>query len=147
MLLSAETLTCPHEQSDAARPVVGTLQDSVPTRTGRRFLRQAPGYPVNSWFGKNLGDAMMAFDSLDKIHALFQSTYGTDGCPKDVGVFIRHNSEGSLHCQVEVYFSPASASLAQAMCAQPCGKPSISDLDLLAGSKDSWSILFSERFG
>jgi len=102
---------------------------------------------VKSWFRKNLGDAMMAFEPLDQINALFRSTYGDESCPKDVGVFIRHNSEGSLHCRVEVYFSPASASLARAMNAQPCATPSITGLDLLVGSKDSWSILFPERRG
>lgn len=102
---------------------------------------------MNSWFRKNLGDAMLAFAPLEEIEALFESTYGPDACPKDAGVFIRHISEGSLHCQVEVYFSPASASLAKSVNAQPCGRPSVTGLDLLVGSKDAWTMLFPERRG
>ncbi|MGD2139395.1 MAG: hypothetical protein PVH25_03280 [Burkholderiales bacterium] len=100
---------------------------------------------MNSWFCKNLGDAMLAYAPLDEIGALFESTYGTAACPKDAGVFIRHISEGSLHCQVEVYFSPATASLAKAVNALPCDRPCVTGLGLLAGSKDSWSVLFPNR--
>ena len=57
---------------------------------------------------------------------------------------VRHNSEGHLHCQVEVYFSPAAAFLAKEIDADPCNKPSIDGLDLLIGPEDSWAVLFPE---
>jgi len=100
---------------------------------------------MSAWFHKNLGDAMLAFESLGHIEALFQSAYRTAAHPTDVAVFVRHNSEGRLHCQVEVYFSPAAALLANEMDADPCEKPSRDGLGLLIGSEDSWSTLFPEH--
>ena len=97
---------------------------------------------MNPWFYKNLGDAMMAFEALGDIENQFHSTYRVDPCPKEVAVFIRYNSEGHLHCQVEVYFSPASVALARALDADPCTRPSTSGLNLLLGSEGSWSALF-----
>ena len=99
---------------------------------------------MSSWFCRNLGDALMALEPLDHIQTLFQSAYPVLGSPKDVAVFVRHNSEGHLHCQVEVYVSPASVLLAKEMDAEPCDRPSINGLVLLIGSEDSWSTLFPE---
>jgi len=100
------------------------------------------GMPMNSWFYKNLGDAMLAFEPLGDIKDQFQSTYRVVPCPKEVAVFIRHNSEGRLHCEVEVYFSPASVVLAKEFDADPCARPSPRGLGLLIGSEDSWAALF-----
>jgi hypothetical protein len=100
---------------------------------------------MSSWFRKDLGDAMMAFEPLGQIEALFQSAYGVGTPPRDVAVFVRHNSEGHLHCRVEVFFSPASAVLAKEMDADPCDQPSIDGLGLLVGSENSWSVLFPEH--
>ena len=99
---------------------------------------------MSAWFYKHLGDAMMAFEPLGQIEALYQSAYRGAARPKDVAVFVRHDSEGHLHCRVEVYFSPASALLAKEVGADPCEKPSINGLGLLIGSEDSWSVLFPE---
>ena len=99
---------------------------------------------MSSWFYKNLGDALMAFEPLGDIEGQFHSTYRVDPCPKEVAVFIRHNSEGHLHCEVEVYFSPASVVLAMELDADPCTRPSTSGLSLLIGSEGSWSALFPE---
>lgn len=99
---------------------------------------------MNDWFYRNLGDAMMAFEPLDHIETMFGSAYRTIALPKDVAVFVRHVSEGGLHCQVEVYFSPASGSLARKAGASPCERPSTDGLDLLIGSDESWSALFPE---
>jgi len=99
---------------------------------------------MRCWFYKNLGDAMMAFEPLGRIEDLFRSVYRMTTCPKEAAVFIRHNSEGRLHCEVEVFFSPASASLAQALDAKPCARPAKSGLGLLIGSDDAWSALFPQ---
>lgn len=94
------------------------------------------------WFTCNLGDAMLAAESLDRIKAIFSSEYENAGCSKEMAVFFRHESEGRLHCEVKVYFTPATAILAEAFDAIPCKKPSSSGLDLLAGSDESWPVFF-----
>jgi hypothetical protein len=88
---------------------------------------------VQNWFVKNLGDAMLALDELERIKALFQSTYAGVECPKEAAAFIRHESEGNLHCEVKVYFSPMSAEVAKAVGAKPCAKPAQDGLSVLAG--------------
>ncbi|MHB1084693.1 MAG: hypothetical protein ACYCZA_07620 [Thiobacillus sp.] len=98
----------------------------------------------NHWFECNLGDAMLAGDSLDAIKTLFLSAYEKASRPADMAVFVRHESEGRLHCEVKVYFSPASAGVAEAFEAIPCGKPVSYSLGLLAGSKASWPVFFPE---
>jgi hypothetical protein len=99
---------------------------------------------MNVWFSKNLGDAMLAQESLDKIEKFFLSAYGKAGSHKEAAVFIRHESEGRLHCEVKVYFSPGSDIVAREFDADPCARPSCDDLSLLVGSPDSWSALFPE---
>lgn len=102
---------------------------------------------MSAWLKKNLGDAMLARESLDKIGELFVSAYGQTGICKDAAVFIRHESEGRLHCEVIAYFSPGTVIVAREVEADPCGRPSRDGLSLLAGSADCWSALFPERDG
>lgn len=94
------------------------------------------------WFTRSLGDAMLAGESLDHIKTLFLSEYEPAKNSKEMAVFIRHESEGHLHCEVKVYFSPASVLVAEAVDAIPCKKPSPDGLGLLAGSEESWSVFF-----
>ena len=94
----------------------------------------------HSWFTYNLGDAMLAGESLDEIRALFLSHCIRPG--GDMAVFVRHESEGRLHCEVHVYFSPATIELAKAFGAVACTKPSPLDLGLLAGPETAWKALF-----
>lgn len=102
---------------------------------------------MSVWFKKNLGDAMLAGDSIEKIESLFLSAYWKYNSAKDSAVFIRHESEGRLHCEVMAYFSPDSAIVAREVDADPCERPSRNGLSLLAGSADSWLALFPERDG
>ena len=97
---------------------------------------------MSGWFTKNLGDAMLAGESLDHVKALFLSEYEKANRPKAMAVYFRHESEGRLHCEVKLYFSPASVYVATAVDAIPCGKPSPVGLGLLAGSKESLTIFF-----
>ncbi len=90
---------------------------------------------------------MLAGESLEHIKQLFLSEYKTDSDSKERAVFVRHESEGRLHCEVIVYFSPATVTVATAVHATPCNKPSSNGLGLLAGSKESWSVLFPEKGG
>lgn len=102
---------------------------------------------MSIWFTKNLGDAMLAWESLDQIEELFLSVYGNAASPNDVAVFIRHESEGRLHCDVQAYFSPNSVVVAREVDADPCERPSLDGLSLFVGSEDSWLALFPGRDG
>lgn len=97
---------------------------------------------MRNWFARNLGDAMLAGEALDQVKALFMAEYEKARRPTDMAVFVRHESEGRLHCEVKAYFSPASAVVAEAVDAVPCEKPSSDGLGLLAGSADSWPAFF-----
>ena len=97
---------------------------------------------MSTWSTRNLGDAMLAGESLDQIKALFSSEFEKAGISGEMAVFMRHESEGRLHCEVKVYFSPATVIVAEAVDAIPCRKPSRGDLGLLCGSEESWSVCF-----
>lgn len=99
---------------------------------------------MKGWFSKNLGDGLIAQELVDDIEIRFTDKYVIVGKPDDMATFIRHESEGRLHCEVIVYFSPASALVARDVDAKPCLRPSPSNLALLTGSEASWLILFPE---
>jgi len=96
-----------------------------------------------AWFVKNLGDAMLAWDALGQIETLYRSLYERADSPQDAAVFIRHESEGRLHCEVMAYFSPNSFLLAAELDAVPCERPSKEELSMHVGAEDSWQTLFS----
>lgn len=97
---------------------------------------------TRTWFESNLGDAMLAGEAIDRVKALFSSEYEKEGRPADMALFVRHESEGRLHCEAKLYFSPASAVVAEVFAAIPCEKPSVDGLGLLAGTADAWRALF-----
>jgi len=101
------------------------------------------GAEMSKWFCKNLGDAMLAFQGVGRVEDAFQSACANADCPGDAAIFLRHES-GRLHCEAKVYFSPASARIAQELGAEPCEKPAKDGLSLLAGPSDAWSVLFPE---
>jgi hypothetical protein len=101
----------------------------------------------HGWFTKNLGDAMLAGEALARLEERFVATYGKSASSGTRAVFMRHESEGRLQCEVIVYFSPDTATLAAALDADPCAKPSQGDLGLLVGSENSWQALFPEHPG
>jgi len=100
---------------------------------------------MKTWFSKSLGDGILAAEPLGHLEELFMSMYAKAGSPGEMAAFIRHESEGRLHCEVMVYFSPASLAVAREVDAEPCERPSPDGLSLFAGSKDSWPVLFPER--
>lgn len=102
---------------------------------------------MNTWHTTNLGDAMLAGESLDAVKALFLAEYEKAGQPKEMAVFVRHESEGRLHCEVRLYFSPSSVMAATAVNVVSCARPAPGGLDLLAGSKDAWPIFFPDSAG
>lgn len=96
------------------------------------------------WYSKSLGDEMMASMPSAEIAEIFLPLFEAAGKPVDMAVFTRYESEGRLHCEVIAYFSPAAAEVAKAFDAEPCEKPSCGELDLLAGDKQVWPVLFPE---
>ncbi len=99
---------------------------------------------MKNWFSKNLGDGILSSEPLDLLEKTFLSAYTRAGSPPEFAVFIRHESEGRLHCEVKVYFSPASAVLARKLGAVRCSRPSPHGLSLFGGPEESWQLLFPE---
>ncbi len=100
---------------------------------------------MSRWFSKGLGDPLLAGEPLDRIGALVRSARARAGGPRDLAVFVRHESEGRLHCEVRAYFSPAAADVARAVEAAPCDPPAPDGLTLLAGAPEAWRALFPDR--
>lgn len=100
---------------------------------------------MTTWFTCNLGDAMLAGEAAEQIKALFLPACEIADHRNEMAIFFRHESEGHLHCEFKVYFSPATSAVARAVDATPCRKPSVDGLGLLAGAEDSWRILFPEK--
>jgi len=97
-----------------------------------------------SWFSKNLGDALLVDGLLSQLETLFVEEHTKVGNPVEMALFSRHESEGRLHCELIVYFSPASSTVANQMNAKPCVKPSACGLGLLAGTEESRLVLFPD---
>ncbi|MCG6932518.1 MAG: hypothetical protein LJE57_02670 [Gallionella sp.] len=108
-------------------------------------LEYGLGMLVTGWFAKNLGDAMLATEALDQIRSTYAAVYEEAGARLSAAVFIRHESEGRLHCEVMAYFSPEAFRLAEAFDAVPCRKPSPGDLSLHAGPEDCWNLFETAR--
>lgn len=98
----------------------------------------------NTWYCCNLGDAMLAAPALDNIQAQVVAASANDVIIDECAVFYRHESEGRLHCELVVYFSPQAARMPIAANLRPCAKPAKQGLSLLLGTASSWSILFPE---
>lgn len=87
---------------------------------------------------------MLASEPLDYLEKYFLSVLANTDSPGEMAVFIRHESEGRLHCEVIAYLFLESNTVAEELNARPCEKPSPDGLSLLAGSEDSWSTHFPE---
>lgn len=96
------------------------------------------------WRAKTLGDAQTAFLECRDMAEVCESVIEAAGRPLDKAVFVRNDSEGRLHCEVTVYFSPAASDLAKRFTAATCEKPEAAGLDLLAGDPACWGRLFPE---
>jgi hypothetical protein len=98
----------------------------------------------HGWFAKQLGDGALAMGPLNDIMERFLAAYSAAGSPTAMAVFGRHNSAGTPHSEVWVYFAPGAEELALELGALPCERPSTSDLSLLAGNEQAWSLLFPD---
>ena len=99
---------------------------------------------TESWHAKNLGDGLLAYAPQAELEQLFHATYPSVESLDEHALFIRHESDGRLHCEVKVYFPPTVDKLAQMADALPCRKPSFSGLSLLVGSEAALSQLFPD---
>lgn len=102
---------------------------------------------MRNWLVKNLGDAMLAYEEQQQIEALLFSACVSAGKPDDMAAYLRHESEGRLHCELKIYISPALGAVVKLEGTQACKKPSHPDLGLLVGETGSWLALFSESDG
>ena len=100
---------------------------------------------MDEWHCLNLGDALLAAEPLHNIKALYEMEFGTDTTNHGAAIFVRHDSDARLHCDVWVYLPPALNAIARTLQAKRCPRPAPSGLNLLAGSRESWSIHFPER--
>lgn len=97
---------------------------------------------TGGWYRKDLGDGILASAPQGRIEAAFREAYARAGAPRDMALFVRQSSEGRLHCEVTLYFSPAAAAVARACDARPCARPQAAGLALLAGADDCLKTLF-----
>lgn len=98
-----------------------------------------------AWFSLPLGDGLMAGPACADIEEKFATLFAAADKSAQRAVFKRHDTEHSLHCEVTVYFSPATRELALALGATPCARPVPRGLDLLAGDPACWSLLGEKR--
>ncbi|HSL45627.1 MAG TPA: hypothetical protein VK897_19490 [Anaerolineales bacterium] len=104
---------------------------------------------MDTWFSKSLGDAIYGGDLYleDFVHPSFLQAFKREGEPSNMAVFTRLESEGRLHCDLVIYFSPAAHEVADLCGAEPCDKPAQVGLKLFAGDERAWSALFREEGG
>ncbi|WP_024851263.1 hypothetical protein [Hydrogenovibrio kuenenii] len=100
---------------------------------------------MNTWFSSNLGDPMLAEESLKQIKQLFLLECKKAKNTQEMAIYFRHESTGDVHCELIVYFSPATKHVAQAMNAMPCQTPSANGLGLLVGRQESRYLLFPDK--
>jgi len=97
---------------------------------------------METWYSLSLDDGMMAGAPAAEIEELFLKQFSEAGEPPAMAVFTRPESEGRLYCEVIAYFSPAAVDVAKEFDAEPCEKPEMAGLGLLAGNPNCWKVLF-----
>lgn len=99
---------------------------------------------ASCWRVLNLGDPLLADQRLTQVldaagAACLDATPGAD-----MAVFQRHESEGRLHCELKLYFSPALDELARSQGARRCRAPTAHDLSQVAGCEQAAQRLLSQ---
>lgn len=92
---------------------------------------------MRAWYTLNLGDAMLAAEPMQQIQQQFHTEYFKRGKPRDMALYMRHETRCQLHCELILYFSPGAAMLAKNLGAIPCALPAAGSLALLAGTADA----------
>lgn len=84
------------------------------------------------WFKIDLGDAMLAHESLLDLKIFLSHIYEVEGSPEGMLAIYRHESAG-LHCSVIVYVTTKFQQTAQLKNALTCDAPPLLDSGFLAG--------------
>lgn len=77
---------------------------------------------MTCWYVKNLGDAMLADHALSELQSALDA-YRSDPMNEPFDVFIRHESDGRLHCELMVYLPPQARAFAAYIGASTCIVP------------------------
>lgn len=88
---------------------------------------------------------MFASEPLEDLTENFCLAVESADAPPEMAAFYRHESDGSLHCSVNVYFSPAAVEFAESIGAKPCSRPSVYGLCPIADSEQAIALLFPEE--
>lgn len=95
---------------------------------------------AGGWHCLNFGDALLAEAQHAALIADFQRRYSASATPR--ALMARHESEGRLHCELWVYFSPGCEVLAEAWQASPCRAPSGKGLSYSVTVGKAWRSAF-----
>jgi hypothetical protein len=109
------------------RPRIRDIAD----RVRRRGIDEASLEKPMPWYRLNLGAADLA--NAARTAASVDAAWREAGCPASLAAYTRHESDGRLHCDLVVYFTPDSDLVARELGARPCPDPGPYDLTLLAG--------------
>lgn len=100
---------------------------------------------MSGWLRANLGDALTAEAELHAIEEAFANIFLQSKHRPDAAVFIRHENDGGVHCNIIAYFSPSVAELGRQFNANECIRPSSDGLSLLVGSPRAHEFVFIDR--
>jgi len=114
-------------------PALGSLVLEYRPGTASRPAR------TRRWHALALGDALTAQVPMAQIEQAVKGRLAAAELPAGAGAFVRHDSEGRLHCEVTVYFTPALVELALEFGARPTSRPPREGLTLLAGEEGAWN--------
>lgn len=79
---------------------------------------------METWFRLNLGDAMLVGQELSRIRSRFSGYLQTSPDKDNQQIYTRHESKGSLHCELILYLTPGCHGFARQINAAACRKPS-----------------------
>ena len=89
------------------------------------------------WHVLNPGDPLLADEQLTQVLDAARIACSDAEGGSDPVVFQRHESEGRLHCELKLYFSPGLAAFAQSIGARVCRVPDSYSLSRVAGCEQA----------
>ena len=96
---------------------------------------------MKTWYSKEIGDGVQAFDPSGKVQDAFLSLALRGPLPYDLAVFSEHDLHRNV---VTAYFSPAAKVLADLFETTPCEPPQRSrHFGLLVGDARACDLLFA----
>lgn len=86
------------------------------------------------WYRLELGDGLLSAEALDRLRYDFEAWWDGEERPENASAWVRHESEGRLHCETVVYLSPGASGFAARVHAEACPRPGGSGLGRVAGA-------------